>query len=156
MDFPRISFIILYKSFSSLQCITTNLPKYSCIQKKLANLVMKIYPYIYIYIYVTDKHLFFMDITQFSTTLVSAFLNSSAKTSSSSSIFLGFLFSTFHFTIDQMFSMGLTSGVLDGQSNTCGTFLLMNRLEILLVCFGSLSCCKRQFRRNCCLAVGRR
>lgn len=41
---------------------------------------------------IRDKHVFFIDITQFFTTLISIFLNSSAKKGSSSSIFTGFLF----------------------------------------------------------------
>ncbi len=74
---------------------------------------------------IRDKHLFFIDITQSFTILISIFSNFSAKNSSSSSIFIGFLFSTLHFTIDHIFSTGFASWLLDGQSNKCNVISLL-------------------------------
>lgn len=93
---------------------------------------------------IRDKHLFFIDVTQFFTTLTPIFSNSSAKKTSRSSKFFGFFFSTSCLTIDQMFSIGFTPGLLDDHCNKSGTLFLMNSLQMLLQCLGSLSCWRRQ------------
>src|SRR6185369_14101046 len=90
------------------------------------------------------SHLRLIDLIQLIRTLFGILSHSSAIYCSNSERFLGMCISTFLLTIAQRFSIGFKSGLLESQSITSGKFSLKNARAIRLVCFGSLSCWKRQ------------
>ena len=74
-----------------------------------------------------------MEYTKLLLTVISTFFHSSCKNWPSSSIFDSFRFSTCRLNMDHMFSIGLTSGLLLGQSIVWGTSSAKNCFATPLV-----------------------
>ena len=102
------------------------------------------------------KHLVFIESIKLFTVCLSTFCHSLCIKVSNSSIFDCFRFSTRLFRIDHIFSIGLRSGLLGGQTIFFGTSRSKNSLAALLLCFESLFCRNLCCCAYCCLAAGRR
>jgi hypothetical protein len=100
------------------------------------------------------KHRAFIYLTKLFIVAKSILLHSSRRNPSSSSEFNGFRFSTRPLRIDQRFTVGLTSGLLDDQSIVSGTSLRRNCLVTRFLCLESLSGWNRWHQPNHLLALG--